>query len=83
MAGDNGEVKKEGENIETPKVVVMTIYMNKATQRIEIEGLINQKQLCLNALAEAIKAVANFTAPIIQTARPGLMTGLARRFGKH
>ncbi len=65
------------------KIVVMIIYLDKKTQRVEIEGLIGNKPLCLNALAEAIKTVTNFEpSKIIVPQRPGLMGMVKKIIGR-
>lgn len=80
----NGQDKVAGaeKNIEGNKIRVLTIYVDKVTQRVEVEGLIGNKQLCLNALGEAVKTVANFDPPRIQPVS-GFRAGLNRFLHKH
>lgn len=87
MSGDNGKDQVGSQIGALPavnKVMVLTIYVDKVTQRVEVEGLLTNKPLCLNALAEAIKAVTNFApSPIIQPAKGGIL-GFARKImGRH
>jgi len=71
MAGDNGG------RIQGEQVRVLTIYIDKVTQRVSLEGLIGQKTLCFNVLAEAIKTVANFDPSKVQpVVRPGFIAGV-------
>jgi len=51
-------------------VEVIKVFVNKTTHQISVNGLLGEKTLCLNALAEALKIVANFQpSPIIQPGR--------------
>ncbi len=42
------------------RVMVLTLYIDKKTNIVSVEGLLANKQLCYNVLAEGLKAVANF-----------------------
>ncbi len=65
------------------KVMVLTIYVDKTTNRVEVVGALGNKVLCLNAVAEAIKVIANFTpSPIIQPGLGNRIVNFARNFGR-
>ena len=69
-----------GPAVPSNKVMVLTIYVDKVTQRVEVEGLLGNKTLCLNALAEAIKAIASFEpSPIVHPSTGNRMVNFARK----
>jgi len=81
MGGDNGKLEPQPAPPEMPegKITVLVIKLDKKTQRVEIEGMIGNKALCFNVIAEAIKTIANFDpSPIIKP--QGGILGFARKF---
>jgi len=61
-------------------MAVLTIYVNKKTRQVSVNGLLSDKKLCLNALGEAVKCVANFESSKIIKPSGGLMNRMARFF---
>lgn len=86
MEDGNGKLKPGEPNpgIIDPKdkVLVLSVYIDKKTQRVSIEGLIDKKQLCLNVLGEAVKTIANFEPPRVTPVK-GFIPGVRNFLGKH
>lgn len=83
IKGGNGELKQEEKPMPGEKLTVLVIRLDKNTKQVEVEGMIGNKLLCFNVIAEAIKTIASFDpSPIIKPAPVGGMAGLSRRFFK-
>lgn len=70
------ELTNQDKPVTPHKALVMSIYIEQPSGRIVVEGLLGNQQLCLNALGEAIKAVANFNPPKVQVVRPNFLGGI-------